>query len=1142
MRSGFSATFVFFFFLILIRPGFVLGDEAQPREREFHLVPSGNEPLTLAHGFIQIDSFELYVDGRKWVAEVDYQLLGRSGRIRPLRNWVTETTAGERALVIAAYRFQPLPLASRRDLRPIGTPPTAEQYSGGKPTGLLPKGADLLSPGALSVRGSKSVQVSSGSRREMTVDQNLRLDISGNLTPEISVRAFMTDDNLPVVPEGNTEELRDIDKVLVELTAPRWAATLGDFVARRSGSAFGGYRRKLQGISVRARPGPVGVEILAGSPRGRYRTLQVRGQESNQGPYYLGAESGSENLFIVAGSERVSLDGDLLTRGADRDYVIDYIRGTVTFTYRRLITSESNIVLEYEEGEGPYSRTVAGGGVTEEFEIPGLGLAANLGARIVREKDDPGRLRTGELAEDDEAVLSAAGDDPRLAVASGIVPAEPGTGSYVLATAGLDTYYVYQDEGDYNLEFFYAGLGLGDYDLDRLDALGRRIYIYRGDGLGAYLIGRTLDRPAGQSLATLTAAVGDSSGTFLAGEWNLSSNDLNLLSDIDDGDNDGIAGRIAGRVADQALGWGSRGFGKWGLAGFHESRDAKFRPFQLRKNIFHYDAWGLSERAREDGFLEESDRETGLDASWSAGQKDRRIATRGHYGWLEHGESMEASQGYAEAEWTLFRGRGRHREQRAAATDTSNPLDVERTERTHEMSWGVGPFVPTANYTRREWVNGAANNSAGTGYRLTQFGYGLSSSVGGGLSWRTSFQRALADSLRDGRWAGERDSRTLQGGVTTGRVAGMRMVGEGTWRRTVLPTGAEESTRLGRANVSGSWIGIGSDWSLGYRVDNSRSRVLDRQVVYVGELQGDYDQDGQYLGIDRGDYDVILAATDSLVATTAVQSDLRWRQGFGFLGKERWYGAWASITQATLLGRSTTDDVVGLLSMKPDVIFDRDHTVLSEFSFAEELILLQNHKRVDVRSRLEFNQALDRQYSEHPEDRIARGQILNGTFNATARLSLKGRWQRKDDRRYSSEGLASARRSFSTLTYTHEFGGVYRVASGSRAALQGEYITRSDGVSGVGQREYALRPETRLKISDRWNVQGQMRVAEVSTTDEGSGSRPWFFPFEGRNIESSLRLSWEPTKYLTVTGNWFSRKRSDRGWEHDLRLESTARF
>ena len=90
----------------------------------------------------------------------------------------------------------------------------------------------------------------------MTVDQNLRLNITGQLTEDIFVRAFLSDDNLPVVPEGNTEELRDIDKVLVELQAPHWQATLGDFVARRTGTVFGDYQRKLQGMSVNARGGP----------------------------------------------------------------------------------------------------------------------------------------------------------------------------------------------------------------------------------------------------------------------------------------------------------------------------------------------------------------------------------------------------------------------------------------------------------------------------------------------------------------------------------------------------------------------------------------------------------------------------------------------------------------------------------------------------------------------------------------------------------------------------------------------------------------------------------------------------------------------------------------------------------------------
>jgi hypothetical protein len=296
---------------------------------------------------VEAESVRLVVEGRLWERDLDYKVRARSGIILPLRDWLAPAVAGvdtsrasDLALVVVEYRFLPVPVVPRLDLRPIGTAPGEKEASQQGPVFDASTDPVAWRTGNLQVSGSKTVQVSSGSRREMTVDQNLRLSIVGQLTRDISVRAFLSDDNLPVVPEGNTEELQDIDKVLVEMIAPTWQATLGDFVAGRKGTTFGNYRRKLQGFSFQAHPGPARAEILAGSPRGLYRTLQIRGQESNQGPYYLGGSAAAGNLFIIAGSERVTLDGQLLVRGSDRDYTIDYVTGTVTFTYRRLITAE----------------------------------------------------------------------------------------------------------------------------------------------------------------------------------------------------------------------------------------------------------------------------------------------------------------------------------------------------------------------------------------------------------------------------------------------------------------------------------------------------------------------------------------------------------------------------------------------------------------------------------------------------------------------------------------------------------------------------------------------------------------------------------------------------------------------------------
>lgn len=319
----------------------------------------------------------------------------------PLRGWLA-TSAGAPAttgpgaglaLVSATYRFVPSAPASRLDLREVSPPPATGANTrtgpeatagGGSPgAGSGADGGDRRDDG-LRVNGSKTVQVSSGSRREMTVDQNLRLSLDGRLTPDVSVRAFLSDDNLPVVPEGNTEELKDIDKVLVEIRGPAWQATLGDLVVQRRGTAFGDVRRKLQGLDVRASGGATTVEAVAGAPRGTYRTVRLQGQEANQGPYRLAGGEGGANLFLVAGSERVSLDGQTLVRGADRDYVIDYVLGTITFTYRRLVTAESLITVEFEQGEGAYSRTALGAGVEHVFASTLPGVPARLRARVLR--------------------------------------------------------------------------------------------------------------------------------------------------------------------------------------------------------------------------------------------------------------------------------------------------------------------------------------------------------------------------------------------------------------------------------------------------------------------------------------------------------------------------------------------------------------------------------------------------------------------------------------------------------------------------------------------------------------------------------------------------------------------------------------
>jgi hypothetical protein len=1098
--------------------------QSSAQEHEFFEMTGGTRPLALAHGYADPASFRLLVAGETWQEGRDYRLRAREGVVIPLRTW-TEP-GGAPVLVMAVYSFTPVALTPRLNLHPIGRAPVP----GGGPT----PGSDATTAesfgagfGDLNVRGSKSVHVASGNRRELTVDQNLRLTMEGQLTRDIAVRALLTDDNLPVVPEGNTEELQDIDNVLVELTASRWRATLGDFVGLRQGTVYGNYRRKLQGFSVLATPGPGFVEVLTGSPRGRYRTIEIRGQETNQGPYFLGGGSSSASLFIVAGSERVTLDGATLTRGEDRDYVIDYVRGTVTFTYRRLITAQSLVLVEFEEGEGPYARSALGGGGGVRGRL--LGAPATFGVRMVRERDDAGRLRTGELAPEDEAVLAAAGDDPGAALASGATQVEPGAGDYRQEDQGGALVFVYDAQGDWAVSFAYLGSGLGDYDLDTLTEGGARVFVYRGPGLGSYGPGRLLPLPQSHSLTTLAVTVGDSLAAGVDAEWNLSRRDMNVLSTLDDSDNSGEAGRVRLRSGELPVAGGGLS-----LRGGLNERGGFFAPMLTDRTTFEYEAWGLGDRARRDGFLQERDRVVDGVVVWARADTGVALRLEAAAAKLDHGTSLGAERWQVGGDWRWRHFAGRSIVRGAAASDDVDLLDISRRDQDHDLAWTVGPVVPRVTYHTEEWSDAAASGSAARGFRFERRGAGIGAVPGRPWRWDVAFERDFADSLQVEGWRRDRNSDTWRGRIGTPRLGGVRATGEATVRAVTRPGGPDETARLGRLDLAGEWPVIGSDWSLSYGVDNSRAEVLRRQIVYAGENQGNYNEAGDFVGVEQGAYDVVLAGTDSLVATTAVQADLSWRQNLRTLG--------SSVTRLSMQSRSRTDDIGGLLRLDPAVLFDPLTVVLANLHVSEELDLLRNVQAWDMRVAWNLDETRDRQYVASQEDRLRRRYQGTLTWNATNRTSLRLRATHEGDRRTTDAVQSASRQSYDVLNRRLELEGALRPVPGDRLAIAVEAGRRTDDASGIVQDELAVAPSVRWRPRAAWTVQTDLRLAEV-TSDEPAGSRrPYFFPRPGRNIDATARLGWNPNEYLTFALVYTGRRQGDLEWQHELRLESSARF
>ncbi len=359
-------------------------------------------PYRIGDRRIVAQSERIRVGGRDMVRDVDYRIDYRTAEV------TFEQGVPRGTIIQAVYRYIPNLLKPvYRHHVPAGTDslpyPGDESWPGDKSPdyGFIPPGdkfpttkrspevafptlGDASSDSTdLTVGGSKTFGVGFGSDRDATLTQSLRLNLSGKLGGGVEVLGILSDRNLPIQPDGSTRTLSELDQVLLRIRSPNLSAGLGDMDVSLTETEFGRYERRIQGVTGEVVLPSGGVTVFGASARGAYFTHQVPAAEGDQGPYVIDEGGGR----VLAGSERVFLDGERLVRGLSEDYVIDYDAGTITFTPRRPITAESRIVVEAQGADGVFGRRIAGGrGRATLWDS-----RVSVGATMVRESDVRGR-------------------------------------------------------------------------------------------------------------------------------------------------------------------------------------------------------------------------------------------------------------------------------------------------------------------------------------------------------------------------------------------------------------------------------------------------------------------------------------------------------------------------------------------------------------------------------------------------------------------------------------------------------------------------------------------------------------------------------------------------------------------------------
>jgi hypothetical protein len=408
-----------------------------------------------------------------------------------------------------------------------------------------------------------------GTTKDFTLNSGLRLQLSGKLSDEIEIVAALTDENTPIQPEGNTERLDELDKVFIQVKHPNATGTFGDFELKKKFGEFGLIDRKLQGLEGEFNYGGSDAYFSVASSRGKFNTNQFNGQDGVQGPYGLSGRNNEPNMIIIAGTEKVYLDGIEMKRGENNDYTIEYSIGQITFTTKRLITVASRITVDFEYTDRQFTRNFFGAGVQTAF----LNNKVSLKVQYSREGDDQNSPIDVILSDDDKKILAAAGNDRNKASKSGVSLALPDSlgvihGIYAQVDTVInslpDTFYVYKP-GDptalYNVSFSYIGEGQGNYIKQ---SLGN--YSFVGINQGNYAPVIFLPMPELKQVGNVVLDLTPWDGVSLSLEYAGSLWNKNTFSTLDQDKDYGYARNIFFKLDPRKIDIGDVSLGKIGFS------------------------------------------------------------------------------------------------------------------------------------------------------------------------------------------------------------------------------------------------------------------------------------------------------------------------------------------------------------------------------------------------------------------------------------------------------------------------------------------------------------------------------------------------------------------------------------------------
>ncbi len=419
---------------------------------------------------------------------------------------------------------------------------------------VIPEGYN--SAGRINKSGYLSRGISVGSGQDLSVNSDLNLQLTGYVTDDLQLLASISDANIPIQPGGNSQTLQDFDQVYINVFNDRFSLTGGDYVLRSRPSRYLNYFKRAQGANATVdfkQKDKISHKVMtsAAVSKGKYARNIFTAVEGNQGPYRLTGAEGETFVIVLAGTERVFIDGKLMKRGEEFDYVIDYNAAELTFTPNQPITKDKRIQVEFQYSDKNYARSI----FQVSDHIEGKRFKAYISA--YSEQDAKNQSLQQTLDPEDKGLLAGAGDDLFAATISAIDSTgytPEGVHYELVDSLGYDSVFVFSTNpelADYTLGFSQVGEGNGDYIQNGFSANGRVFEWVVPDTINGQIIRRgsfapfiLLVSPKKQQVVAAGFETNLSKSIKVKTEGSVTNRDLNTFSSLDADDNLGYSGLL----------------------------------------------------------------------------------------------------------------------------------------------------------------------------------------------------------------------------------------------------------------------------------------------------------------------------------------------------------------------------------------------------------------------------------------------------------------------------------------------------------------------------------------------------------------------------------------------------------------------